>query len=77
MGIIFMGLGIAEVHEETIPEQLGDMPIVALDDFRTSRFIGSDDVPVLFGVKLGRQFGRIHQVAEHDGELAPFSFGSI
>src|SRR5438067_5931977 len=72
LGVIFMCLGIAEVHEESIPEELGDMPIVALDNFRTSRLIGTDDFPVLFGVELGGKFSGIDQVAEHDGELAAF-----
>ena len=51
--VIFMGLGIAKVHEKPIPKQLGDMAIVVLDDFRTSRLIGTDDFPVLFGIELG------------------------
>src|SRR5215831_3890547 len=69
-----MGHGVAKVHEKPIPKQLSDMPIVALDDFRTSRLIGTDDFPVLFGIELARQFGRVYQIAKHDGELAAFSF---
>ena len=47
-----MCLGIAKVHEETIPEQLGDMSIIALDDFGTDALIRTDHVPVVFGVEL-------------------------
>jgi hypothetical protein len=32
LGVIFMGLRIAEVHEKPIAEQLGDMPIESRDD---------------------------------------------
>ena len=70
-----MGLGIAKVHQETITQQLGDMSIIALNDFRTQRLIGTHHVPVLFRVELRGEFGGIHQVAEHDRELATFRFG--
>src|SRR5215831_4551934 len=48
------------------------MSIKACDDFRTSRLIGTDDFSVLFRIELARESSGIHQVAEHDGELAPF-----
>ena len=32
VSVIFMGLGIAELDEKTIPEQLGNMSFIALDD---------------------------------------------
>ena len=31
LGVVFMGLGIAKVHQETIPEELGDMSIKACE----------------------------------------------
>jgi hypothetical protein len=75
MGIIFMGLGIAEVHEEPVTEQLGDMPIIALDNVGTNLLIGTHHVTPVFRVELTGQFGRVHQIAKHDGELAAFGFG--
>ena len=75
LGVIFMGVGIAKVDEETITEQLGDMPIVALDDFGTHRLIRPHHVPVVFGVELAGELRRIHEVTEHHGELATFGFG--
>ena len=53
--IVFMGLGIAKVHQETIPEQLGDMSIIACDDLRTDRLVGTDHVPVVFGIELPKR----------------------
>ena len=41
---------IAKVDQEPILEQLGDMPIVALDNVSTRRLIGTDNFPILFGV---------------------------
>ena len=75
LGVIFMGLGIAKVDQESIPEQLGDMSIIALDDLGTDPLIRTHHVPVLFGVELGGECGGVHQVTEHHRELAPFGFG--
>jgi len=68
-----MCLGIAKVHQESIPKELGDMPIVALDVFSTSRLIGTDHFPVLFRVELGGEAGGIDQVTEHHSELTALS----
>src|SRR5215468_2317306 len=72
--IVFMRVGIAEIDEETIPEQLGDVPIVALDNLGTHLLIGTDDFPVLFGVEVAGELGRVHQVAEHHSQLPSLSF---
>ena len=52
MGVIFMGLGIAKVDEEPIPEELGDMSIVALDNLGTDPLIRTDHVTIVFRVEL-------------------------
>src|SRR6266567_4741960 len=75
MRIVFMGLGIAEVHEQTVTEQLGDMSIVALDNFGTHPLIRTDHVTPVFWVELRGQFCGVHEVTEEDRELAAFSFG--
>src|SRR5215470_17549215 len=77
LGVIFMGLGITEVHEKPISEQLGDMPIIALDNFGTHPLICTHYVPVLFGIKLAGEFRGVHQVAKHDGQLTAFSFWGV
>jgi hypothetical protein len=50
MRIIFMSVGIAEVHQETITQELGNVSVKTLDDFRTSRLIRTDDFTVLFWI---------------------------
>src|SRR5262249_51455341 len=75
VSIIFMCLGIPKVHEETIPKELGDVPVIALNHLRTGSLIRTDYVPVLFGVKLRRKLGGIDQVAEHHRELPSFRVG--
>ena len=74
LGVIFMGVGLAEVHEEPIPEELGDMPIVRLDYFGTNPLICTHHVTPVFRVELSRQGGGLHQIAEQDRELTALSF---
>src|SRR5262249_429226 len=72
-----MGVGIAKVDEQAVTERLGDMSIVALDNFGTNLLKGPDYVSVLFGIELAGQFGRVHQIAKHDGQLATFSVWGV
>jgi len=70
-----MCLGIPKVDQETIPEQLGNMSIVALDNVGTHPLIRTYHVPVVFGIELAGEFGRVHQIAKHDRELPSFRVG--
>jgi hypothetical protein len=72
LGIVFVCLRIAKIEQETIPEQLGDVPIVALDNVSTHPLIRTHHVPVLFGVELAGEARGVHEVTEQHGELAPF-----
>src|SRR5262249_42334690 len=72
--VIFMCLGIAKVDEQTIPEQLSDIPIVALNNFRTHLLICTDHIAPVFRVELAGESSGVHQVAEHDGKLTAFGF---
>src|SRR6266446_7634150 len=76
LGIVLVSLGIPKVHQETIPEQLGGMSIVALNNFGTHPLIRPYHVPVVFGIELGGEFGGVHQVTEHHRKLAAFSVSS-
>jgi hypothetical protein len=70
-----MGVGIAEIDEQTVTEQLGNVSIKALNDFRASTLVCTDDFSILFGIELGGEFGGIHEVAEHHRELPSFRVG--
>jgi hypothetical protein len=70
--IILVGYRISKIHEQPIPEQLSDIPIVALNNVGTHPLIGTHNVTVLFGVELRREFGGVHQVTKHHGQLAAF-----
>ena len=70
--IIFVGLGIAEVDEQTIAEILRDMPVKTGDYLGAGVLIGLHHLLQVFGVKLCRERGRADQVTEEHRELAPF-----
>jgi len=52
LGIVFVRLRIAKVHQESIPQQLGDMAIKAGDDLSTDTLIRTDHVPIVFRIEL-------------------------
>src|SRR5215217_5904909 len=75
VGIVFMGLGIAKVDQQAIPEILRDIALKALDHLGAGGLIGADDLPQVFGIKLAGEHRGVYQVAEQHGELAAFRLG--
>ena len=53
LGVIFMSVGIAKVHQEPIPQELRNVPVIALDDLSTDFLVRTDHFPVVFRVELG------------------------
>ena len=70
--VVFMGLGIAEVHQQAIAEVLGNVAVKALNDLGTGGLIGAHHLAQVFRIELARQHRRVHQVTEQHGELAAF-----
>jgi hypothetical protein len=70
--IIFVRLGVAEVDQQAIAEILRDMSLIASDHFGAGLLIGPNHLAPFFGVELAGQHGRVHQITEQHGELAPF-----
>src|SRR5262245_26863437 len=68
-----MRLGIAEIHQEPIAKELGDVSLIALDDLGTGSLICTHHVTPVFRVELRGQLGGLDQVAKHHGQLATFS----
>src|SRR5262250_145882 len=64
LGVIFMGLGIAIVHQEPVTKKLSNMSIKTGDDLGADLLIRTHDLPILFGVELAGEFGGIDKVAE-------------
>ena len=53
LGIIFVCHGIAKIHQQSIAQQLGNIPVIAFDHCGTRLLIRPDNFSILFGVKLG------------------------
>src|SRR5439155_21265371 len=49
-----------------------NIPVIAFDHCGTRLLIRPDDFSILFRVELGGEFGGIHQITKHHGELAAF-----
>src|SRR5215470_9239119 len=73
--IVLMRVGMPKIHQESIPQELRNVPIIASNHLCTDGLVSTDNLPILFGVELGRKFGRIDQIAEHDRELPSFRVG--
>ena len=76
-GIVFVRLRPAEVDQQRIAKQLGDMTVKALHHFGAGLLIGTHDVPVIFGIELTRQPGGVDQITEHHGELPAFGIRHV
>ena len=72
LGIVLMRLRIAEVDEQPIPQILGDMALVALDDRRRGLLVGAHHRAEVFRVELPGEARGVGQVTEQHRELAAF-----
>jgi len=52
VSVIFMGLRIAKIHQETIAQELCDVTLITLDDFRADFLVCTYHIPIVFGIKL-------------------------
>src|SRR5262245_54582475 len=69
-----MGLGIAEVNQQSVADVAGQVALKAADRFRAGLLIGEHHLAQAFGVGPFGERGRAHQVTEHHGELASFGY---
>ena len=72
LGIVLMRLRIAEVDEQPVPQVLGDMALVALDDGRRRLLVSAHHRAEVFRVELPGEARGVDQVTEQHGELAAF-----
>ena len=71
LGRVLVRLGIAEVGEHPVAQELGHMTAVAHDQLARALVIGPHDLEVVLGVETGRELRRADEVAEERRELAP------
>ena len=72
--IIFMGLGIPKIHEETIAEELGDVPVIAVNHPGTGGLVRMHHITIVFRIELRCQYSGVGEVDKHHGQLTAFGF---
>src|SRR5215813_13668180 len=73
--IIFMGLGIPKIHQQSIAQKLRNVSVKTLDDFRADVLVCTHHVTPVFWVELDGESSGVHEVTEHDRELSTFRVG--
>src|SRR5262249_36644726 len=70
LGVVLMGLRIAKVHEDAIPDISGDEPAEVAHSLGHAFLIGRDDLSQVLRVHAGGKRGRTDKVHEHHRDLA-------
>ena len=73
LGVVVVGLGIAEERHHAVAEVFRDMAAEALDRLRRRAMVAGDDLAPFFGVELAGNLGRADQVAEKHRQMAPLA----
>jgi hypothetical protein len=72
LGIVLVGLRIAEIDQHAIAHIPTDEAIESGNDFGDGAVIGGDDPPQILGIKASGELRRADQIAKHHRELAAF-----
>jgi hypothetical protein len=72
--VVLVRSGPSEVDQQTISEILGNVTLVASEDLAADALIGLHELAQFLWIQPVRQCRGAHQIAEQDGELAPFGF---
>ena len=70
LGVVLVGLRIAEVHEHAVAHVLRYEPAEALHGLGDALLIGGDDLAQVLRVHARRECRRTDKVREHHGDLA-------
>ena len=70
--VVLVRPGKAEGRQNPVAKEFRDKAVIARQHARAGVLIGVDDLAHVLGIEPRRQRGRADEVAEHDGELAPF-----
>jgi hypothetical protein len=54
LGVVFMGHGIAKIHQHAIAQILGQITVKVLHHVGTGLVVGADNLPVVFRVQVPR-----------------------
>ena len=70
LGVVLMGLRIAEVHEHAVAHVLRHEPAEALHGLGDAFLVRGNDLAQVFRVHAGRECRRTDKVREHHGDLS-------
>lgn len=77
LGRVLVGLRIAEVGQQSVAHEFRDVAVETNDAGRTGVLVAANQRACILRVQPVREFGGADQVAEQDGDLAPFGAGDI
>ena len=72
LGVMLVGLGIAEIGQHPVAHVLGDEPAGLGDEIGAASVIGADDLAQILGIEPRRECRRADQIAEHHRQLPAF-----
>ena len=76
LGVVLMGLRIAEVHEHAVAHVLRDEPAEAAHGLGDALLIGRNDLAQVLRVHAGGECRRTDEVREHHRDLAALGVGA-
>jgi hypothetical protein len=69
--VVLVGLRVAEIHQQAVPDVFGDVALEAAGDVGAGLLVGAQHLAQVLRIELARQLGRAHQIDEHHGQLPP------
>ena len=77
LGVVLMGLRVAEISENAVAHVFGDIPAETADRLGDRAMIGADDLAQILGIEAPRKRGRTDEIAEHHRQLTPLGLGGL
>jgi hypothetical protein len=71
--VILVRGGVSEVDQHAVAEVLRDVAVEPSHNRGTARVVLTQDLAELLRIQSPRQRGRLHEVTEHHGQLAPLA----
>ena len=74
LGVVLMGLRVAEIDQQPVAQVLRDVAGVAFDHRRTGLLVAAHQLVPRLGPKPRNQLRRVHEITEHHRELTMLRF---
>jgi hypothetical protein len=77
LGVVLVGLRVAEVDQQPVAQVLGHVPLVAVHHCGGCLLVAAHHLAPVLGIHPGGYARRVHQVAEEHRELAAFGLRNL